>query len=274
MDHKRVAAGFLLAAAVWAVSNVHPAAQPAARSCVVIQEMSAPEAWQSDAAACATRLSPASTFKIPHALVALETGVIEPGTSERWDGQRRPEQPEWNKDHTVISAMRPSVVWFFQRIAPRIGAARMHEWLERMHYGNADTGGEITMYWLNGRLRISPAEQVAFLRLFYSSKLPIARERQRMIREALTQQPGTVQNSRGIHKLEGNWDRVRLNSKTGLTTTANGESVSWLVGALSADGRDHVFAAAVWQNGAAVNTLDGARLAVKTFIDRKLLPAR
>ena len=41
-----------------------------------------------------------------------------------------PTQPSWDRDHTVLSAMRPSVLWFFQRIAPRIGAERMHEWLQ------------------------------------------------------------------------------------------------------------------------------------------------
>ena len=76
-------------------------------SCVVIQTLTEQTPWRSDARACATRLSPASTFKIPHALVALETGVIREDTIERWDGTRHPDQPEWDKDHTVLTAMRP-----------------------------------------------------------------------------------------------------------------------------------------------------------------------
>lgn len=241
-------------------------------SCVVIQTLTEQTPWRSDARACATRLSPASTFKIPHALVALETGVIQPDTIERWDGTRHPEQPEWDKDHTVLSAMRPSVLWFFQRIAPRIGATRMHDWLVLMHYGNADTTGEITTYWVNGVLRISPDEQVRFLRQFYTEALPVARERQRAIREALNQQPGTVQNARGIHKVAGDWGAARLNAKTGATRIANGRSVSWLVGALTVRGRDHIFASAVWRDDGAVDGLEAARLAVRTFIERGLLP--
>ncbi|HEX2442323.1 MAG TPA: penicillin-binding transpeptidase domain-containing protein [Vicinamibacterales bacterium] len=242
---------------------------------MIIQEAAGSARWVSDAEACATRLCPASTFKIPHALVALETGVISVETVERWDGVRHPRQPLWDRDHTVLSAMKPSVVWFFQRIAPRVGADRMHGWLERLHYGNADTSGDVTMYWLNGVLRISPDEQVAFLRQFYTSTLPIAPPHQKSVRDALDQQPGTVQNSLGVHDLDGRWTPdVRLNAKTGASTIANGESVSWLVGALSVGGRDHVFASAVWGRDEAVELLDGPRLAVKTFIERGLLQSK
>ena len=50
---------------------------------------------------------PASTFKIPHALIALETGVVADVDKEviRWDGVPR-EIEEWNRDHTLRSAMR------------------------------------------------------------------------------------------------------------------------------------------------------------------------
>jgi len=270
----RGGAGVAVALFLCAFAHAQIVAQAPVRSCVVIQEASSPTAWRSDATACATRLSPASTFKIPHALVALETGVVLPDTVERWDGARHPDQPRWDMDHTVLSAMRPSVLWFFQRIAPRVGAARMHQWLERMQYGNADTSGEVTTYWINGRLRISPDEQVSFLRQFYASRLPITAERQRIVRDALNQQTGTVQNARGVHSLDGRWpEGVRLNAKTGATTIVTGESVSWLVGALTVAGRDHVFASAAWRDGERVDGLDGARLAVKTFIERGLLRA-
>ena len=127
------------------------------------------------AAECSTRLSPASTYKIPHALIGLETGVITETTVEKWDGVRHPEQPKWNQDHTVLSAMRPSVLWFFQAMAPRIGAARAHEWLQRFDYGNMDTSGPITQYWVNGRLRISPDEQLVFLDKFYDGTLQVSK---------------------------------------------------------------------------------------------------
>src|SRR5262245_32607116 len=110
-----------------ALAGAHTASLQSASSCVLIQEIAAarPLLERGD---CATRLSPASTFKIPHALVALQTGVVTTDTIEKWDGVRHEQQPEWNHDHTVISALQPSVLWFFQRIAPRIGAERMTQW--------------------------------------------------------------------------------------------------------------------------------------------------
>jgi beta-lactamase class D len=245
---------------------------PAANSCVVILEaIPGKPAWRSDDNACATRLAPASTFKIPHALVGLETGVITASTVYEWDGTPYRDQPDWQHSHTVLSALRPSVLWFFQRMAPKIGASRMHDWLTRLNYGNADTSGDVTRYWLNGRLRVSPDEQVAFLDEFFRGTLPFRADSQRMIREALEQKPGTVQNARGVHPIEGRWDAgTGLIAKTGATTTADGQSVSWLVGQLVAGGRSHVFASAVWRSGG-VDGLDGARLAVRTFIERRLI---
>jgi beta-lactamase class D len=247
-------------------------AQTTAQSCVVILEGTPGSTpWRSDDKACATRLAPASTFKIPHALVGLETGVITASTVYQWDGTPHPDQPEWDHSHTVLTALRPSALWFFQRMAPKIGAARMRGWLERLHYGNADTSGDVKYYWLNGHLRVTPDEQVAFLDQFFRGTLPFRADSQRMIRDALEQRPGTVQNARGVHAMDGRWDAAtRLIAKTGAMTGSDGQAVSWLVGQLSAAGRFYVFASAVWKNGD-VDGLEGARLAVRTFIERGLI---
>jgi beta-lactamase class D len=263
----RIVSVFLAAAATARAPNGNPTETG---TCVVIQELTAskPIVQRGD---CATRLSPASTFKIPHALVALETGVVAVDSVERWDGSRHEQQPEWNRDHTVISALRPSVLWFFQRIAPRIGAARMADWLARFDYGNRDVSGPITEYWINGRLQISPLEQVSFLRRFYREELPFAVGHQRGVKAGLDQKPGTVQNAQGVHRLKGDWRRATLNSKTGATTAA-GYRVSWLVGSLRTSGHDYVFAAAVWRADGTVDALDGTRLAVDAFIAAGILP--
>ena len=156
---------FLLVAATPATAQDAPR-----HSCVIIQELNAAQPLVAKGDGCSTRLSPASTFKIPHALVALETGAVTPDSIEKWDGTKYPRQLKWNQDHTVISALKPSVLWLFQRIAPRIGAARMTEWLAKFKYGNGEVSGPITEYWINGRLQVSVPEQVAFLREFYRAR--------------------------------------------------------------------------------------------------------
>jgi beta-lactamase class D len=244
----------------------------APHSCVVVIEAGVTERWNGSVADCATRLSPASTYKIPHALIGLETGVITETTVEKWDGVAHPDQPKWNQDHTVLSAMRPSVLWFFQAMAPRIGAARAHQWLTRLEYGNTDTSGAITQYWLNGRLRISPDEQLAFMKKFYDGSLPVRTAHIDRLKHAIEQAPGTVENARGVTKLDAEWGPgMSLNSKTGASTMASGESVSWLVGQLTVNRRALIFASAVWRPNGGVDTLDATRLAIKAFVDRGVL---
>jgi beta-lactamase class D len=259
-------------ATLGSVSAARDTQKAASASCVMIQELTTARTLV-QRGSCSTRLSPASTFKIPHALVALETGVVTIDAVERWDGTRYERQTEWNRDHTVISALRPSVLWFFQRFAPRIGAERMKSWLDTFEYGNRDVSGPIAEYWVNGRLRVSPLEQVAFLRRFYRGDLPIAAGHLKAVRQGLEQQPGAVHNSLGIHPMPGDWSKATLNAKTGATTTPS-ERISWLVGQLRSSGRDYVFAAAVWHADNQVEVLDAARLAVNTFIAEKLLPDR
>lgn len=246
-------------------------AQTPVAACVVIHDVAAGRTVGSADATCATRLAPASTYKIPHALIALETGVVTATAVERWDGTPYPGRAGWMRDHTVISALKPSVLWLFQRLAPRIGAARAHEWLTRFDYGNADTGGPITDYWLTGRLRVSPEEQVTFLRRFFDGSLPIAAAHVDAVRGGLRQQPGTVENATGVHPLGVTWrDGCTLEAKTGATRMADGTGVSWLVGRWTFDARAYVFAGAAWRAGE-VDGLEGTRAVVRAFRDRGLV---
>lgn len=270
MGIQRLSCALLLAAG----ATISTSAQPAIHRCVIADDGTGVRRLAGSAADCATRLSPASTYKIPHALIGLETGVITETTIEKWDGVRHPDQPKWNQDHAVLSAMKPSVVWFFQAIAPKIGAARAHEWLERFHYGNTDTGGDIRQYWLNGHLRISPDEQLAFVKSFYALTLPqVSRAHLEHLQGAMEQAPGTVENARGVHTLDVPWRKgMSLNSKTGATTVASGESVSWLVGRLTIDQRPIVFVSAVW-GSRGVDNLAAVQLAFRTFVEQRIMPS-
>jgi len=243
-----------------------------ARTCVVIYEVATGRTTRSDDAACTTRLPPASTFKIPHALLALETGVATASTPVRWNGTKYPGRPKWEQDLTVPAAIRPSAVWVFQWVAPRVGAARMHDWLAGLAYGNAETSGPVTQYWLNGRLRISPDEQVAFLRRFYTNDLPVKPEHLATVQTALIQDPGTVENATGIHRLPVAWrSNIILSAKTGATRADDGTNVAWLVGQLTVDAKNYVFASAEWRLGAPVDQLAGVTRALDGFVTRGVL---
>ncbi len=107
----------------------------------------------------------ASTSKIPHTFIALESGRFSgPETAFQWDGTER-WAASWNQDQTLATAYARSAVWVYQEIAESLGHKRMTTGLEALNYGNRDTGEpeDVSTYWLNGPLKISAREQVQFL---------------------------------------------------------------------------------------------------------------
>jgi beta-lactamase class D len=179
------------------------------------------------------RFLPASTFKIPNTLIALESGVATgPDFALAWDSVRAPRQPwwpsVWAQGHTLRTALPASVVWYYQELARRTGPELMVEYLRRFNYGNADIGGGIDQFWLTGDLRISADEQVDFLRRFLGDALGVSARAAETTRELLV--------------LEETPD-YRLSGKTGWAGLGiDGPEIGWLVGWLERDGRTHVYA--------------------------------
>jgi beta-lactamase class D len=160
---------------------------------------------------------PASTFKIPNTLIGLETGVIsDERFSLRWDGVRRA-RSEWNRDHDLPSAMKHSVVWFYQEVARRVGQARMEHWVDALGYGNRDISGGIDLFWLEGGLRISPRQQVDFIWRLHSGKLPAVREHVELVERLIT--------------LEAR-NGIVLRGKTGMGSSDE-NTLGWFVGSVS-----------------------------------------
>ena len=115
---------------------------------------------------CSQRFTPASTFKIFNSLVALQTGAVpDENQVMKWDSVMRREP--WNHDQDMKEAIKNSTVWYYQELARRIGADKMQQYLNLLHYGNAKMEGAIDSFWLTGGLRISCDEQIEFLKDFY-----------------------------------------------------------------------------------------------------------
>lgn len=118
--------------------------------------------------------SPASTFKICNSLIGLETGVIKNENFViSWDSVMCWNK-HWNKDHNLKSAIKYSVVWYYQELARRVGGQQMKYWLDKAAYGNADTLGGIYLFWLKGGLRITPEQQINFLKKLHHNNLPFS----------------------------------------------------------------------------------------------------
>ena len=160
---------------------------------------------------------PASTFKIPNSLIALETGVVADPDKDvfKWDGVTR-EIAAWNQDHTLRSAIAASAVPVYQEIARRIGPERMQKFVNLFEYGNRNIGGGIDQFWLTGDLRIDPMQQIDFVDRLRRGVLPISKRSQEIVRDILP-----------VTKVGDSLIRA----KTGLLGAEIGKpSLGWIVG--------------------------------------------
>ena len=174
-------------------------------------------------------LPPASTFKLPHALIALETGVVADADNEviKWDGVTY-EYDEWNRDHTLRSAMKYSVVPAFRQIARRIGSERMQYFLDKFDYGNKDIGGAaIDQFWMTGNLRITQIEQARFVERLQQGRLPVSSRSLDLVKDIVP-----------VEKA----DDAVVHAKTGTIMAGDKPSVGWLVGWVEHGGASAAFA--------------------------------
>jgi len=223
-----------------------PRAPAATVSCFLLYELGVGEVSRNPSEACRVRITPASTFKVPHALAALDAGVVGgPDEMIAWDGTG-----DWplssRRDHTLASALRNSVVWYFQRIAERLGAARERAYLQRLAFGNMDSGSGLTTFWLGGSLLVTSEEQQAFWVRLYENQLPIAPAAVAAVKTMLAEPPGIVVNAAGEHRFLAPWPAgVVVSAKTGSATDRSGRGVRWLNGHIDTHGRRFVFVSCV-----------------------------
>jgi beta-lactamase class D len=195
-----------------------------------------------NAARCRQRFSPFSTFKIPNSLIGLETQVInDADTVIRFEPEKFPEAAEWTtppfvywkQDHTLRSAMKYSVVWYYRELARRVGVEQMKKYVAAFNYGNRDISGGLSSpqtfqaFWLRSSLRISADEQIEFLKQFYTGKLPVAHRSQEIVKDILV-----------LEKTP----RYTLSGKTGGGSLSEQKSLGWFVGYVETQGNVYFFA--------------------------------
>jgi beta-lactamase class D/beta-lactamase class A len=175
------------------------------------------------------RFSPCSTYKIPNSLIALDTGVAPDAAFPlQYDPKRDGEQSGvWARDHDLRSAIRGSVVWYYQELARRIGPERMRKYVDGFDYGNRDLSGGIDRFWLGQGLRISAEEQVAFLQRFYEGRLPVSPRSTAIVKDIL------LLETTGEYRWYG---------KTGTCFGPNASPVAWHVGFVEREGKVSYYA--------------------------------
>lgn len=183
-----------------------------------------------DAARSARGFIPASTFKIPNSLIALELGIVADEDRHYPVTWQKQTIEGWNRAHSFRSAFRYSVVPVYQIIAREVGEARYTEWLGRLQYGNRFPTGGVDHFWLDGDLRISALQQLDFLEKLATLRLPASERSQRIV----------------IRMMLNSADACHiLRAKTGLigvSATRKVDPVGWWVGWVETDTATTLFA--------------------------------
>lgn len=242
--HFRVSAALIV---TFAVSTINAASalaaspdRPPVFACTLVVEAGSGEVLRRDGD-CDRRVSPASTFKVPLALMGYDAGILVDGRSPRWEYQ-----PEFNavkRDRRPVDPtiwLRDSVVWYSQQITRKLGAERFAGYVAEFDYGNRDISGNpgkqdgLTHSWLSSSLSISPDEQVRFLRQITARTLPVSAD-------ALDRAAAVIPAFEA-----GEW-HVKGKTGTGWLTGKDGEldrgrPFGWFVGWAEKDGRRVVFA--------------------------------
>lgn len=147
------------------------------------------------------RKSPNSTWKIYDALISLEASVITAETSSiPWNGTKYPFEA-WNKDQTLASAMQSSVNWYFQNLDQRIGKQKLSKEIQKIDYGNKNIQSNLSSYWLESALKISPVEQVLMLKRLYYNDLGYSTENINAVKSAICLKPGKLYGKTGTGKV-------------------------------------------------------------------------
>ncbi len=131
------------------------------------------------------RTAPNSTYKIYDALFGLEEGIIAPDSSSiAWNGTEYPFEA-WNTDQNLYSAMASSVNWYFQEIDNRLGASAIRDYVRKIGYGNESINADLSSYWMQSSLKISPVEQVLLLTNLYNNDFGFAPENVNAVKDSI-----------------------------------------------------------------------------------------
>lgn len=137
---------------------------------------------------CHKSYPPFSTFKVPLAVMAFDSGVLKDENEIiKWNGVRESRE-EANQDHNAKTWMRDSIVWFSQRITPKLGKDRFQKYLNEFDYGDKDLSEGITTAWItspaSGKgLKISPYGQIDFMKKLWKNQLPVSQRAMKLTQD-------------------------------------------------------------------------------------------
>ncbi|MFD1198606.1 class D beta-lactamase [Brucella gallinifaecis] len=212
-------------------------------ACMLVVEPESGRVLVKEGEGCATRVSPASTFKIPLAVMGFESGILENAHQPVWPyRQEYPSwRPSWKQSVDPAYWQDQSVVWFSQELTRRLGENNFQKYTDQINYGNRDLSGDpgknngMQRAWISSSLEISPEEQVAFMRKLVNGQLPVSAQAAEKAMQILP-----------VNALDNGWI-VHGKTGSGMERNVKGEinrerQFGWYVGWAEKDGEKVVFA--------------------------------
>jgi beta-lactamase class D len=213
---------------------------------------------------CDTPTTPASTFKVPLSVMGFDSGVLSDAHNPAlpfkegyadWGGE------EWRQTTDPARWLEFSIVWYSQIIARSLGAEQLTRYARAFDYGNADFSGDpgadngLERAWISSSLKLTPREQLAFLRRLSNAQLPVSNQAMQ-ITLAIMQRRTTSDGWQMIGKTGSAFPR----KADGAFDRAHGWG--WYVGQAKRDGRTLVFVRLTQDDGgetgsAGLRTRDG-----------------
>ncbi|WP_374385319.1 class D beta-lactamase [Dongia sp.] len=192
---------------------------------------------------CDRAVTPASTFKVPLAVMGFDSDILVDAEHPAWDFQ--PGFADWMENWKTTVTPRywldKSVVWYSQELTKKLGMEKFRSYVEAFDYGNKDVSGNsgkddgLTQAWLGSSLKITPLQQAAFLKKLLDRSLPVSGKAFDMTYASMPQT-----------KLDSGWT---VSGKTGTSFLSNADGskdaqkrqLGWFVGWAEKDGRKIVF---------------------------------
>lgn len=159
----------------------------AAEGCLLVVDATSKAVIHEAGADCDQPNTPASTFKVPLAVMGFDTGILVDGDNPAlpWKPEYGVNKPEDKATTTPRTWLRDSVLWYSRVLTQAMGEKTFARYVAEFDYGNADVSGGLTKAWLNSSLRITPREQVAFIERLMEDRLPVSREALAMTRAVM-----------------------------------------------------------------------------------------
>ena len=204
---------------------------------------------------CNIAFCPASTFKIPNTLIALECGIATMETVFKWNGEKQM-LPSCEKDMTIKEAFKVSAVPVYQEIARNIGIEKMKYYTQLFNYGNLDISSEnVDNFWLEGESGITQYQQVYFLQKLYNLQLPVSKSAMISTKEIMHYETT---------------DNYTISGKTGWAVWQN-ENITWFVGFVETIDNVYFFATNIAPNeNTDMNTFGRIRIELTKDIFKEL----